>query len=159
MRNIVLTGFMGTGKTAIGKSLANILSWQFVDTDKIIEEREKMSINEIFQDKGESYFRDIESRVVSEVSNMKNVVVATGGGVVLKKNNMELLSKNGIIICLTASPEVIERRTVRDEKRPLLKTENRMEKIKELLEKRKPYYFCADLVIDTSKKKQRRGCH
>lgn len=148
-RNIILTGFMASGKSAVGKELAKRLKMDFVDTDNLIEEREGMEISQIFQEKGEPYFRKVETKIVREVAEYKNSVIATGGGVVLKEENMRALRKQGIIACLSGSLELILKRTLEDEKRPLLKGE-REKKIKDLLAFRAPYYQKADFTVDTS---------
>lgn len=153
-RNIVLVGFMGTGKTEVGMLLAQKLNMRFIDTDKLIEEREKDRIVRIFQVKGEEYFRKIEEEVIEEISNYKNCVIATGGGAVIREKNYLNLKKNGILICLTATPEEIYKRTLPKKDRPLLmKSKNVIETIRELLEIRKPYYQKADHTIDTTNKK------
>lgn len=152
MKSIILTGFMGTGKTAIGKELASILDMRLIDVDTEIEKSEKMSINEIFQKFGESRFRDIETEMVKGVSKNKNVIISTGGGVVLKQENMDVLRENGVIICLTASPETILERTANNSDRPLLHAENPLGKINELLNFRKPFYEKADILINTENK-------
>ncbi len=152
-KNIVLIGFMGTGKTEVGLLLAKKLNRKFIDTDKLIEERENDRIARIFQVKGEEYFRDIEEKVIEEVSEYKNCVIATGGGAVIREKNYLNLKKNGILICLVASPEEIYKRTLPKKDRPLLmKSKNVIETIKELLELRKPYYSKADYTIDTTQK-------
>ena len=148
--NIVLTGLMGTGKSKIGKRLATELRMGYLDTDELIEEREKDSISAIFKKKGEEYFRRLETKVVKEVALLDNFVISTGGGVVLREGNIRVLKKNALIICLFASPEVILKRTEGNENRPLLEMNNQKKRIEELLAFRKPYYEKADLKIDTS---------
>lgn len=152
MKNIVLVGFMGTGKSVVGKRLAKELKIKFISTDDIIEEREGRPISEIFAASGEPYFRKVEKGVVREVSEMDNVVIATGGGVVLDEENIVNLKKKGILICLTASPELIYERTKKYKTRPLLDVDDPVFKIKELLKVRAPYYAKADYQIDTSNK-------
>lgn len=140
---------MGTGKTAVGKKLASDLKMRFVEMDSIIEEREGKKINEIFSEKGEPYFRESERKLVKELSGMDKLVISTGGGVVLNPENIENFGRNGILVCLTAAPEEIYKR-VKDEKhRPLLNIKNPLEKIKELLDYRKPFYNKIDIQIDT----------
>ena len=148
--NIVLTGFMGTGKSKIGKRLAERLGMSYLDTDELIEEREKDSVPAIFKKKGEEYFRRLETKVVKEVALLDNSVISTGGGVVLKEGNIRLLKKNALIVCLFASPEVILKRTEGNENRPLLEMNNQKKRIEELLTFRKPYYEKADFRVDTS---------
>jgi len=149
MKNIVLTGFMGTGKTAVGKILSQRLGFSLVDVDTEIEREQDTTITDIFKRLGEPVFRDIESAIIKKLSSLKNVVLSTGGGAVLRAENMDALRKNGIIVCLTASPEVILRRTSSNKDRPLLQTDNPLQKINELYTFRKPYYDAADLIIDT----------
>jgi shikimate kinase len=149
MANIVLVGFMGTGKTSIGKHLAEKLGCEFIETDDIIEQREGASIKEIFEKKGEPYFRDVEKEVVREVSQKRGVVISAGGGAIIDDENFKNLKKNSVIICLEASPEVILKRTKGNTCRPLLNVSNPRKKVEELLGKRKPYYKKADYCINT----------
>ena len=149
MKNIVLTGFMGTGKTTIGKELSNKLHMKLVDIDAEIEKSQKMKINDIFKIHGEQYFRDIETDMIRQFSGGKNIIISTGGGAVLRDENMEALKENGIIFCLNASTETIIARTARSEDRPLLKVENPKEKISEMLSFRRPFYEKAGIMIDT----------
>ena len=143
---------MASGKSAVGKELAKRLRMDFVDTDKLIEEREKIKISQIFQEKGEPYFRDAEREVIKEVAECENSVIATGGGVVLKEENMQALRDGGTIVCLSVTPELVLKRTLEDEKRPLLKgeKEEKEKNVRELLAYRTPYYRKADFVIDTN---------
>lgn len=149
-KNIVLIGFMGTGKSEVGKELAKMLGYKFIDTDELIEKREGIPVSEIFDKYGETYFRKIESEIIEEVSIMKDVVISTGGGAVIRSENRMNLKKNSITICLTASPEVIYERTKDYDNRPLLKTGDPYMRIKELLKEREPYYSEADIKIDTT---------
>lgn len=152
-KNIVLVGFMGTGKTEVGKNLAKKLNMDFIDTDELIEKKEKDRIVRIFQVKGEEYFREVEEEIIEKVSKCKNCVIATGGGALIREKNYLNLKKNGILICLVATPEEIYRRTIPKKDRPLLlKSKNVIETIKELLKIREPYYSKADYKIDTTKK-------
>ncbi|MBI4689123.1 MAG: shikimate kinase [Nitrospirae bacterium] len=111
-----------------------------------------MTITEIFKNFGESRFREVETEIVKIFSKNKNVVISTGGGAVLRQENMDALRENGVIVCLTASPETILQRTGNNNDRPLLQVENPIEKIRELLKFRKPYYEKADMTIDTEGK-------
>jgi len=149
MKNIVLTGFMGTGKTTIGKELSKVLNMKLVDIDAEIEKAQKIKINEIFRMYGERYFRDIETDMIKKLSKGKNIIISTGGGAVLRDENMEALKENGIIFCLNASTETIMKRTARSEDRPLLKVENPKEKIGEMLSCRRPFYEKAGIMIET----------
>jgi shikimate kinase len=152
MKNIVLIGFMGTGKSVVGKRLAKELKMRFVSTDDIIEKRERRAIAKIFEESGEPYFRNIEREVVKEASALDNVVIAAGGGVVLNEENMINLKANGTIVSLSASPQVIYERTKKYKTRPLLNVPDPVAKIKELMEARTPFYKRADYQIDTSNK-------
>jgi shikimate kinase len=152
MKNIVLTGFMGTGKTAVGRELARLLDMKLIDVDTEIEVSREMTINEIFKEFGEPVFREIETDMIKKVSRNKQVIISTGGGAVLKQENMETLRETGIIVCLMASPETILRRTGSTNDRPLLHVENPLEKIRELMDFRKPHYEKADIVIATEGK-------
>ena len=150
MKNIVLLGFMGTGKTAVGKILAQKLSLKFVDLDNLIEEEMGMSISDIFFNFGEPYFRDLEKEIVRRISFKKNLVIATGGGVVLDDENMENLRRHGILITLMASVEEIYRRISQTKNRPLLDVPYPEKTIKEMLELRRPRYELADFTVNTS---------
>jgi shikimate kinase len=152
MKNIVLTGFMGTGKTRVGKELSRLLNMKLIDVDTEIEKAEKMTISEIFKQLGETRFREIESEMVKKLSEYKNSIISTGGGIVLRQENIDALRKNGIIICLMAEPATILKRTCNNNDRPLLQVEKPVEKIKELLNFRKPFYEKADIIIDTDDK-------
>jgi shikimate kinase len=152
MKNIVLTGFMGAGKTAVGKELAQILGMKLIDIDTEIEKSEQITINEIFSQFGEPRFREIETMMIKQIAAGKNLIISTGGGAVLKQENMAILRENGVIVCLMASPETILKRTSTSNDRPLLKVENPLEKINQLLTFRKPFYEKADIMIDTENK-------
>jgi len=152
MKNIVLTGFMGTGKTAVGMELERILDMKLIDVDTEIEKSENVTINEIFKQFGEPRFREIETEVIRRLSSHKNAIISTGGGAVLKQENMDILRQNGVIVCLTATPETILNRTSKSNDRPLLKVENPFAKINELLNFRRPFYEKADIMIDTENK-------
>ena len=149
MKNIILFGFMGTGKSAVGKKLAEKLRMKFVDMDDLIEAREKMTISAIFEKKGEPYFRKVESEVAKDVAKESGLVVATGGGVVLNYENVKTLESSGIGICLNASPETIHARVKHERHRPLIAVENPEERIRQLLEYRKPFYTKVQHQVDT----------
>lgn len=151
MKNIIIVGFMGTGKTTIATRLAARLKMDYLSTDDLIEKREKRTINEIFTKDGEDRFRDIESEIVREVSGMENAVIDAGGGAVLREENMVNFKSNGIVICLTADEEVVMERTKKYKHRPLLNVEDPKQRIRSLLAKRAPYYAKADHCIDTGK--------
>ena len=152
MKNIVLTGFMGTGKTAVGKELSRRLGMKLRDVDTEIEISRKMSIAEIFEKFGEQRFREIETEMINNISRDRNAIIATGGGAVLKQENMDMLKAHGIVVCLMASPETILKRTEGNDARPLLQGKDPLGTIKDLLNFRKPYYENADIVVDTEDK-------
>ena len=152
MKNIVLIGFMGTGKSAAGRRIAKRLDMRFVSTDDMIVKREKRPITRIFTEEGEAYFREVEKEAVKEAAAMDNVVIAAGGGAVLDEENMSNLGSKGVIVCLTASPEAIYERTKKYKTRPLLNVEDPVSKIRELLEARAPFYRRARYQVDTSDK-------
>jgi shikimate kinase/3-dehydroquinate synthase len=149
MRNIVLTGFMGTGKSAVGRRLARALGWRFVDTDEMIERKTGRTIPRIFADSGEGYFRKIERKMIQSAARQKNTVIATGGGAVLDPRNVRALKKNGLLVGLKASPRAILSR-VSGSDRPLLKGGDPRRRVERLLAERRERYEMADLVVDTS---------
>lgn len=156
--SVVIVGFMGTGKTVVGSELAKGLGVGFLDTDRLIEEAQGMSIAEIFRQKGEKAFRKMEKQVVCNVVSSAErdpCVVATGGGTVVDSENCQRLQTIGMMVCLQADPEVIFARTANDAGRPLLLTDKNMDRlsaIDELLTFRRPFYEMADMCIDTSKR-------
>ena len=148
---IVLTGFMGTGKTSVGKALSHELGYEFVDTDVLIEKREGMAISLIFKKKGENYFREVEEATVEEVSRRSRVVIATGGGVIKNKKNVDNLGRRGIIIWLRADPGIILKRVMLEGgKRPLLDVQEPLDEINKLLSERLTLYQQADISVDTN---------
>ncbi len=148
--NIVLIGFMGTGKTAVGKRLAAILNKKFYDSDQEIEKVTGMTIPQLFARYGEIRFRSEENLAIARLAKHENCVIATGGGVAINSENMRLLRKNGIIICLSARPEIIYERVKRRNNRPLLQKGDMFENIVRLMEERRDIYQAADFYLDTS---------
>jgi shikimate kinase len=151
--NIALIGFMGTGKSTIGRISAKRLNKNFIEMDDVIVELAGKSIPSIFKDDGEIVFREFEIQTCKKLSENENTVISCGGGIILNKINLDYLNRSSVIICLDASPDVIYKRTMEDgkEKRPLLSNPNPMKSIKDLLEYRKPLYERAtDYHIDTS---------
>ena len=146
MNNIILCGFMGCGKTTVGKNLSKLANMKFVDMDKYIEEKANMTVSEIFDKFGESGFRDMEHQACLELSSSTDYVIAAGGGTLTFDRNVDVLSKTGTIVLIDASYETLCNRLKTDTKRPLLQCENRNEKIKELLDKRMPLYKKASTV-------------
>ena len=152
MKNIILTGFMGTGKSVIGKQLAKVLGWEFRDTDLMIEQKESMSIPEIFKEKGEAYFRRVERGVVKGLAKTKDCVISTGGGAVMDRVNRLSLARNGLVIALEASADAILSRTQGTD-RPLLKRDVwSKQKIQKLLLTRRNAYAHSDHRMDTTNK-------
>lgn len=151
MRNIVLIGFMGCGKTVIGRCVSSYLKYKHIDTDDYIVKNAGMSITEIFGKFGEAHFRELESQAAMQISEYEHYVISTGGGIVKSEENMRLLKKNGTVVYLKCSPDKIYRNTKNSTHRPLLNTGNRLEKIELLLEEREPLYVkYADFVLDTT---------
>lgn len=148
--NLVLVGFMGTGKTYIGRKLAKQLDLTFVDMDDMIVARAGKSIPEIFAADGESHFRAIERQVVVDLAIESGRVIATGGGVVLNPDNFYDFSRDGLVVCLSATPDVILERVQHDTNRPLLYADDKMAKIHSLLKKRQPLYDAIPHQVDTS---------
>ena len=149
MRNVVLIGFMGTGKSAIGQILARRLAWTFVDTDSRVAARERATVPQIFARHGESYFRDAEARAIAEIAGRRDLVIATGGGAVLKPENMQRLRAHGWIISLTAPADVLVKRLADGERRARLHGDAR-QSVTRLLDQRRPLYRDADLMVDVS---------
>ncbi|MDE5964666.1 MAG: shikimate kinase [Eubacterium sp.] len=146
MMNIVLCGFMGSGKTVVGNELSKIMGRKFVDTDELIEQEQGVAIKAIFATHGEDYFRDLEFECCKKVSEMKNCVVSTGGGALTFERNAEVLKKSGKIVFLDASFDVICDRIGNSNNRPLFRDR---EKAYELYEERKSKYLsAADYVVD-----------
>ncbi|MBR2122579.1 MAG: shikimate dehydrogenase [Lachnospiraceae bacterium] len=150
--SIVLTGFMGSGKTTVGKELAEMLGLKLLDTDCIIEQREGRSINEIFADEGEAYFRDLETGLLRELAGkdrQEAAVYATGGGIVLRDENRELLHKAGTVVWLRVTAADVVRRLEGDSTRPLLEGEDKEQRIARLIAMREDLYSeSADIIID-----------
>lgn len=153
MKNIVLIGFMGSGKTVVGEHLANTLKTRFFDTDKIIEERLNQSITEIFEDKGETFFRDMESQVIDELTAYDNMVISCGGGSILRSDNVGYLKQNGTLVYLKAPFTVLYDRIKASKTRPLIATKQPEETARKLWEAReKAYEGVADITVDTAQK-------
>jgi shikimate kinase len=149
--NYIFIGFMGCGKTTFGKKISRKIGYKFVDTDKYIEKKEKMTVSDIFAKYGESYFRSLEENICSDFAHLSDMVIATGGGIIKNEKNIENLKKNGVIIYLKANAEHIFSNIGNDNTRPLLQVEDKLGKIQSLLEERTPIYEkCADITIDVS---------
>ena len=151
--NIVLTGFMSSGKTVCGRRLAELMGRDFFDSDVAIEAKAGMSISEIFEKFGEEYFRNLETEIIKQLSENKDSVISTGGGAVLRKENILALSKNGIIVNLETNREIIaERLAGGDSTRPLTKGKSISETLARF-EARRPFYDNCDIKIKLDKDK------
>jgi shikimate kinase len=148
--NFFLVGPMGAGKSTVGRQLARALQLSFLDSDKVIEERTGASISLIFEIEGEAGFRDREAQVIDELTRQENLVLATGGGAVLRESNRRHLRERGFVIYLRAPLSLLAERTSRDHNRPLLAHGDPQERLRTLLQEREPLYReVADLIIDT----------
>ena len=149
-RNIFLIGPMGAGKSTIGRQLAQMLGMDFIDSDAVIEERDGADIDWIFDVEGEEGFRKREARIINELTQGQGIVLSTGGGSILSKENRNVLSARGIVIYLETTVDKQFERTQRDKKRPLLQTENPRQTLEELAKIRNPLYEeIADIVLQT----------
>jgi shikimate kinase len=149
--NIILIGFMGSGKSSIGKRVAKQLGFQFLDTDHLASERAGLSITEIFAQRGEAAFREVETSVLVSLGHLKRCVVSTGGGIVIREENRRLLREMGFVVGLTATEDVIFERVSRNDKRPLLQTEDPRKTLSELFAARLPFYReTAHFTLDTT---------
>ena len=141
---------MAVGKSAVGRKLARRLKRRFVDLDRVIEKCEGLKVREIFDNKGEPYFRQLEKQALAQVLQENGQVIATGGGVVLHEDNLRLLQERSLIVCLIADVNAIVRRAGSGTQRPLLMTPDKLQRINELLKQRKQYYANAHIQVDTS---------
>jgi shikimate kinase len=149
-KNIVLIGFMGTGKSTISSRLKDRLTMKEIDTDALIVEREGMSISDIFAEKGEEAFRNMETELLRELKNERNLIVSCGGGMALRDTNAAIMKAAGTVVWLTAAPETILERVKYDDSRPLLRGNKNTKFIGDLLEKRRPKYeAAADVTVAT----------
>ena len=149
MRNIYLVGFMGTGKTVVGEDLAKRLNREFVEMDTVIAETEGREIVDIFDKRGEAYFRELEKKLLKGLCLKTDLVVSCGGGLICDEENLKQLKETGIVFALRASPSTIYQRTKKQAHRPILNIDDPQAKIRELLDKRDPYYKQAHHLIDT----------
>jgi shikimate kinase len=149
IHNLALIGFMGTGKSSVGRLAASLLHFTFLDTDHVIEARAGRKIAEIFQQDGEPAFRDWERRVVEELTLRTKTVISTGGGLPLNEANLVSLKTHALVVCLWASPETVYERVRGAGHRPLLNEADPQDRIRELLAVREPYYRQADVLVST----------
>jgi shikimate kinase len=158
IRNIALIGFMGAGKTSVGRVVAEQLGFEFVDTDALIESRTGKTIPQIFASDGEAHFRSLEHAVVEQLSARDKVVISTGGGLPTNQSNLDSLKTHALVVCLWASADRIWERVKHQSHRPLLQTPNPQERIQELLQSRAPFYRQADVLLHTDNRSQRQVC-
>ncbi|HUD48092.1 MAG TPA: shikimate kinase [Candidatus Baltobacteraceae bacterium] len=149
IHNLALVGFMGTGKSSVGRLAADLLRFDFIDTDEWIESQTGKSIAEIFEQNGEAAFRLLEEDTARALSSRRNIVISAGGGFVANPDNLASLKSHALVICLWASPETIWERVRTQSHRPLLQTADPPGKIRELLEQRSAAYHQADAMIHT----------
>ena len=157
--NIVLIGFMGSGKSTISRALCNVFAMDVIEMDQVIAEREGMSISEIFEVHGEEYVRNLETGLLRELQSRKGVVISCGGGVPMREENVVEMKKNGKVILLTAKPETILERVRGSHERPLLENNKNVDFISDLMEKRRiKYETAADIIIHTDGKSEFEIC-
>ena len=156
-RTVFLIGFMGAGKSACGRKLSSMTGVELIDTDQYIEEREKMSIAEIFRIHGEAYFRDLETALLEEISRSgRTLIVSAGGGMALREKNRELMRRSGVVVFLEADVDTLTERLQNDEKRPLLAGTDKRERILKLMQERLDIYRNAcHLQISTDQRSVR----
>jgi shikimate kinase len=147
--NLALIGFMGTGKTSVGRHVAEYLGFDFLDTDELIQSRTGRTITDIFAKDGEPAFRELERQIVQELSAREKTVIATGGGLPTNAENLSALKSFALVVCLWASPEKIWERVKNQSHRPLLHDPDPQKKIRELLAAREPFYKQADVLLNT----------
>ncbi|MCA9404229.1 MAG: shikimate kinase [Candidatus Omnitrophica bacterium] len=149
-RNIVLTGFMGSGKSMVSRELGEIYRREVLSTDELIEQREGLSIRDIFETRGEPYFREVEAAVVKEVAERQEVIIDCGGGVVIDPANITALRRTGIIFYLHTSVESVLKQVLKNQKRPLLNVADPEARVRQLLTEREPLYRQADYTLETA---------
>ncbi len=153
LNNIFLIGPMGAGKSTIGRQLAEALSFRFEDSDHEIQRRTGVDISTIFEYEGEEGFRNREQQAIADLTNQEGIVLATGGGAILREVSRQNLAARGVVIYLHCSPEQQFSRTNRDRNRPLLQTEDPLERLRQLMDEREPFYRqVADLIVSTEKR-------
>jgi shikimate kinase len=147
--NLALIGFMGTGKSSVGRMTAQVLGYDFVDTDELVEKRAGKPISQIFVQDGEDAFREVERQLVAEMAGWRGKVIATGGGLGADEANLAELRQHALVVCLWASPEAIWQRVRSQTHRPLLQGPDPQGRIRALLEERTPVYRQADVLLNT----------
>lgn len=151
--NLILIGFMGTGKSAVSLQLSHMLSLPCFEMDQLIVENEKKEISEIFKENGESYFRDLETALLKKILQKNGIIISCGGGIVLRKENIDLMKNHGTVILLTATPETILERVKQSQSRPILDGKKNIHDISKLIEERQDKYIQAShIIISTDSK-------
>ncbi len=153
--NLALIGFMGTGKSCVGRHVADLMHFTYLDTDQVIQARAGKTISDIFAQDGEPAFRDWERRIVEELTHRTKTVISTGGGLPANPDNLASLKTHALVVCLWASPECIFERVRGHSHRPLLNEPDPLQKIRELLAAREPYYRQADVLVNTEQRSVR----
>ncbi len=155
IQNLTLIGFMGSGKSSVGRLVAQLLHFTYLDTDQVVESRAHKSISDIFQQDGEPAFREWERMIVEELTHRKKTVIATGGGLPTNQLNLDSLKTHSLVVCLWASADTIYERVREHNHRPLLCDSSPLEKIRQLLSIREPYYRQADVLVNTERRSVR----
>jgi shikimate kinase len=155
IHNLALIGFMGTGKSAVGRLVAELLHFTYLDTDQVVEFRAHKLISEIFEQDGEPAFREWERIIVEEISRRHKTVIATGGGLSANQSNLDSLKTHALVVCLWASAETIYERVRDHDHRPLLNHADPPSRIRELLSVREPFYRQADVLVNTERRSVR----
>jgi shikimate kinase len=150
IHNLALIGFMGTGKSSVGRLAAAHLRYDFVDTDEWIEQRAGRTITQLFAEQGEPAFRELERQLVAEMAGWRRKVIATGGGLAANEANLAGLKTHALVVCLWASPEAVWERVRHQSHRPLLQGPDPLHTIRALLEQRRPFYQQADVLVNTA---------
>ena len=155
IQNLALVGFMGCGKSTVGRAVAGELGFEFVDTDALVEAEAGLAVSEIFANAGEVAFRKLEREAIANLETRRGLVIATGGGAVTIPENLDSLKRHALVVCLWAGAEALHERTRHQTHRPLLQQENPLEIIRTLLAERAPHYKQADVIINTEHRPQR----
>ncbi len=158
--NLILIGFMGTGKSTIALQLSQKLSLPFFEMDQLIVEKEGKEIPKIFEESGESYFRDLETSLLKKILSKNGSIISCGGGIVLRNENIHEMKNHGTVILLTATPETILQRVQHNNSRPVLNGKKNIHDISKLMEERQDKYMqAADIIISTDSKNLSQICH
>ena len=152
IRNVALVGFMGVGKSSVGRLAAGELQFDFVDTDEVVESRTGVKVSEIFAMHGEAAFRKFERELVEEMASRSGSVISTGGGLVLEPGNLASLKSHALVVCLWATPDTIYQRTKHQTHRPLLQAADPLAKIRALLATREAAYKQSDVLVSTEQR-------